>query len=188
MPHTQEASRSHNSEDPPRNCAIFFPVVPTWFMSYFLVERCCCKERLYMSLYDVICPSIPFFFSPLKIICHFHFFMHFWMFHAILSAQKKFTPIFFSPKFFLQWAVGEARHDTMLPSILVSNYWNHAESWDGSKHDGDEQPLHDETSNCAAFGMMLIFTQKVGHLGLQQEATPKVWMSCRPAWQNGVPT
>ncbi len=38
------------------------------------------------------------------------------MFHAILSAQKHF-----SPKMFLQWAVGEARRHTMLPSILV--FW-----------------------------------------------------------------
>ena len=47
---------------------------------------------------------------------HFHLFMRFWMFHAILSAQKT------SPKIFLHWAVGEARRDTMLPSILVSEY------------------------------------------------------------------
>ncbi len=33
--------------------------------------------------------------------------------------KKIFTPNFFSPKIFLQWAVGEARCDTMLPSILV---------------------------------------------------------------------
>ncbi len=44
------------------------------------------------------------------------------MFHAILSAQKKFYPKFCPPKFFLQWAVGEARCHTMLPSILVFKY------------------------------------------------------------------
>ena len=33
--------------------------------------------------------------------------------------KKIFTPNFFSLKIFLQWAVGEARHDTLLPSILV---------------------------------------------------------------------
>ncbi len=43
-------------------------------------------------------------------------FCAFWIFNAILSAQKKFTPI--SRKIFLQWAVGEARGDTMLPP-----YW-----------------------------------------------------------------
>ncbi len=46
--------------------------------------------------------------------------MHFWMFHIMLSAQKYLHSIFF---FHLQivfyWAVGEARRDTMLPSILV---------------------------------------------------------------------
>ncbi len=45
-------------------------------------------------------------------------FMHFWMFYAILSAQKKFHPKFFSPKIFL----GEARRDTILPSI--SSFFN----------------------------------------------------------------
>ncbi len=54
----------------------------------------------------------PKFFSPPKIVLSCSLFMHFWMFHAILTA-------IFSPKFFLQWAVGEARCDTMLPSILV---------------------------------------------------------------------
>ncbi len=39
------------------------------------------------------------------------------MFHAILSAQKNFTPKFFSLQIFL----GEARCDTMLPSISFSN-------------------------------------------------------------------
>ena len=34
------------------------------------------------------------------------------------KCSKKFTPNFFSPKIFLQWAVGEASRDTMLPSIL----------------------------------------------------------------------
>ena len=41
--------------------------------------------------------------------------MHFWMFYAILSAQKNFTPICFLPNFFL----GEVRCDTMLPSISI---------------------------------------------------------------------
>ena len=39
--------------------------------------------------------SSKLFFSPPKKISHFHFFMHFWMFCAILSAQKIFHPKFF---------------------------------------------------------------------------------------------
>ena len=76
----------------------------------------CCKERLYLSLCNVsclfscLCPPkkkqnmiskwlgqilsnlffvcVWFFFSP-KIFSHFHIFMHFWMFHAILSGWSK---------------------------------------------------------------------------------------------------
>ncbi len=61
--------------------------------------------------------SFSDFFFHLQKFFHFHFFMHFWMFHAFLSAQKKFSPqIFFHSE---ERAVGEARHDTMPPSILV---------------------------------------------------------------------
>ena len=57
--------------------------------------------------------------------------MHFWIFYAILSAQKKFSPkIFVHPKFLFtqnfcspKIFLGEARHDTMLPSILVFNWY-----------------------------------------------------------------
>ena len=45
--------------------------------------------------------------------------MHFWMFHAILSAQKKFYPTFFDLQIFIHWAMGEARRHTMLSSIPV---------------------------------------------------------------------
>ena len=43
------------------------------------------------------------------------------MFRTILSAQKKIHPKFFSP--FSQLAVSEARLDTMLPSILVFQFF-----------------------------------------------------------------
>ena len=38
---------------------------------------------------------------------------------TFLCISGCFTPNFFTLKIFLQWAVGEARRDTMLPSILV---------------------------------------------------------------------
>ncbi len=51
------------------------------------------------------------FFSPPKKFFPLSLFMHFWMFYAILSAQKIFHPKLF----------GEARRDTMLPSISSLN-------------------------------------------------------------------
>ena len=39
--------------------------------------------------------SPQFFFFTSKKFSHFHFLMHFWMFYAILSAQKNFHPKFF---------------------------------------------------------------------------------------------
>ena len=83
----------------------------------FFVMPCCCKEQLYLSLCDVGCPSVagPPFPHPTFIFGNFFF------------SKLFFTQFSFSPDFhFLhisgcsmpEW-VGEARHDTMLPSILV---------------------------------------------------------------------
>ena len=108
----------------------------------FLVVSCRCKERiLHVTLQCHLsgCQSVPGpppqcdfwvaqvilsnfnfqnftfqFFFHLQKCSHFHFFMHFRMSHAILRARN-----FLSPKIFLQWAVGEASPDTMLPSNLV---------------------------------------------------------------------
>ena len=74
-----------------------------------LVAPCCCKERLYLPLCDVVRPVVcrgktptqaifkqlsfseffftPNVFSPPKLFSHIHFFLHFWVFHAIMSAQ-----------------------------------------------------------------------------------------------------
>ena len=80
----------------------------------FLVAPCYYKERLHLSLCEVVrwsvCPwhdphptpgnmTSDFFFTqnfspPKEIFLAFTFFMHFWMFRAILSAQ-----IFFTQKF-----------------------------------------------------------------------------------------
>ena len=51
-------------------------------------------------------------FSTFTFLCISGCFMSSWV-------LKKIHPQFISPKIFLQWAVGEARCDTMLPSILV---------------------------------------------------------------------
>ncbi len=52
----------------------------------FLVAPCCSQGA---TLHVTLRCHPKFFFTS------FHFFMHFWMFHAILSAQKKFHPKFF---------------------------------------------------------------------------------------------
>ncbi len=71
---------------------------------------------LSLSLCNVVCLSVCPVHSPKtcfhlqKKLSHFHFFMHFWMFFAILSAPKKISPqIFFHIIF-----SAEARRDTML--------------------------------------------------------------------------
>ncbi len=72
----------------------------------FLVAPCCLQGatlQVTLPCRLVVCPSIlffriffhPIFFSPPKKFSHFHFFMHFWMFYAILSAQKNVHPEFF---------------------------------------------------------------------------------------------
>ncbi len=88
--------------------------------SAFLVSPAARKERLTchsaMSSGGLSIRGIQMFFFTSKKFSHFHFFMHFCLFHAILSSQKKIPPPnFFSPKIFL----GEARRDTMLPAFLA---------------------------------------------------------------------
>ena len=55
--------------------------------------------------------------SRCDVFFHFCFFWYFWMVHAILST---FQILFTLLPFTSHEAVGEARRDTMLPSILVS--------------------------------------------------------------------
>ncbi len=68
---------------------------------------------------SVVCPVVcpwqdpNLIFFTFTFLCISRYFMPSWVLKFF------FTPIFFSPKFFLQWAVDEARRDTMLPSILV---------------------------------------------------------------------
>ena len=68
--------------------------------------------RLSVCLY--VCGRTP----PPKKCSHFHFFMYFWMFHAILSAQK-----IFSPKFFSSMSCGwsKAQHNATKHSSFFSD-------------------------------------------------------------------
>ncbi len=56
------------------------------YLIFFQSRLAASKERLYKSLCDVV---------RLSVRGNFQFFMHFWMFYAILSAQKYFHPKFF---------------------------------------------------------------------------------------------
>ena len=63
-------------------------------------------------VHPVVCPSVA---GPLPLEMWFLGSSGIFFFEQLSFLWKKK----FYPKFFLQWAVGEARHDTMLPSILV---------------------------------------------------------------------
>ena len=129
----------------------------------FLVALCCCKKRLYLSLWAIICPVIhdrkhlppppppqkhDFWAAPaiLSKFCFWKKNLNFFftykkifplsLFYAFLDischpeCSKNFHPKFLFPQNFSAISyMGEARRDSMLPSILVfSRFWDSEDS------------------------------------------------------------